>query len=87
MSPKSLADRLLSIYMTISNARQSLELALNRKIPVDSQCNRVHDVIRITKDQTLKTASEEITEIIQDLKSWEYMQLKDKSPDGSEGWK
>lgn len=86
MSPTSLADRLLTVYLGISNAMQSLELIYTRQDPKDSQCQRVHDVIRITKDQTLKLASEDIAEIIQDLKAYQYMQLKDQSPDGAEGW-
>lgn len=86
MSPQSLANRLLTIYMTISNARQSLELINIRQQPKDSQCARVHDVIRITSEQTLKECAEDIAEIVHDLKSWEYMQLKDQSPDGATGW-
>lgn len=86
MSPTSLADRLLSIYMDISSARQSLSLILERKDPENSQCQRYHDVIRRVQEQTLKLAAENVAELVQDLKSWEYMQMKDKSPDGAEGW-
>ena len=70
----SVSDRLLSVYQSVCNARQSL-LLINTYSPnpVDTKCQRVHDIVQRVGGITLSLAAEELTELIRDIKEIEWI--------------